>query len=487
MMTIARNLALGDGMSTADGTIPTNGTQPFCTFLWAIIYWLIDGDKFWGVVLIQLVEIVISMVTAYAIFRLGRCALAQYRNGASWSALMATVWFASPLCTSHAMNCLETGTYALVVVLIIHLFVSGWRDPHEPWSLSRCAALGALGGLAFWVRNDACFLVLAICLARWVEGLGRPRDILIRRSIEAVVMGLIALAVAMPWILYNRIYFDHFMPTSGVAYLLSSIGEDLKLIPVELFAYLLGVFPIIGQYFRPGAMIVLSTIVVALVVVVVIREIYFKAGTRMRAFVRVVGLYTIGLGVFYGVFFGAAHFTSRYLFPLAPFALLVSARFAFLVYYEIRRQAGRTVASLAPIGLVVLVSVLCVDAYKHGRETVYFQFVTWVRDNTTKQTWVGAGQSGTLGYFHDRTINLDGKVNPEALRARLNDRFPEYIVATKAQYLVDWNDNIARVYLLPILQKHFKIEVMSEPLRLGVLRRITPRNPRTLEPNPSRP
>jgi hypothetical protein len=28
MMTIARNMAIGEGMSTADGTIPTNGTQP---------------------------------------------------------------------------------------------------------------------------------------------------------------------------------------------------------------------------------------------------------------------------------------------------------------------------------------------------------------------------------------------------------------------------------------------------------------------------
>ncbi|NJN67317.1 MAG: hypothetical protein HC884_11700 [Chloroflexaceae bacterium] len=28
---------------------------------------------------------------------------------------------------------------------------------------------------------------------------------------------------------------------------------------------------------------------------------------------------------------------------------------------------------------------------------------------------IAAFESGTLGYFHDRTINLDGKVNPEVL------------------------------------------------------------------------
>jgi hypothetical protein len=30
---------------------------------------------------------------------------------------------------------------------------------------------------------------------------------------------------------------------------------------------------------------------------------------------------------------------------------------------------------------------------------------------------VGATESGTLGYFRDRTVNLDGKVNPAALNA----------------------------------------------------------------------
>ena len=34
MLTIARNMALGNGMSTADGELPTNGTQPLATTIW---------------------------------------------------------------------------------------------------------------------------------------------------------------------------------------------------------------------------------------------------------------------------------------------------------------------------------------------------------------------------------------------------------------------------------------------------------------------
>src|SRR5262249_10342240 len=38
MLTIARNIALGHGMSVANGTIPTNGTQPLATLLWALCF-----------------------------------------------------------------------------------------------------------------------------------------------------------------------------------------------------------------------------------------------------------------------------------------------------------------------------------------------------------------------------------------------------------------------------------------------------------------
>jgi hypothetical protein len=45
MLTIARNIAEGHGMSTANGTIPTNGTQPLVTFILAGIFYLAGGDK----------------------------------------------------------------------------------------------------------------------------------------------------------------------------------------------------------------------------------------------------------------------------------------------------------------------------------------------------------------------------------------------------------------------------------------------------------
>ena len=45
MLTMARNMALGHGLSVSNGTVATNGTQPAVTALGAVLFVLADGDK----------------------------------------------------------------------------------------------------------------------------------------------------------------------------------------------------------------------------------------------------------------------------------------------------------------------------------------------------------------------------------------------------------------------------------------------------------
>ena len=58
MLTIARNIALGHGMSTAEGTIPTNGTQPLVNLLWALGFKLFGGDRTLGVLIKSLCTLI---------------------------------------------------------------------------------------------------------------------------------------------------------------------------------------------------------------------------------------------------------------------------------------------------------------------------------------------------------------------------------------------------------------------------------------------
>jgi hypothetical protein len=124
--------------------------------------------------------------------------------------------------------------------------------------------------------------------------------------------------------------------------------------------------------------------------------------------------------------------------------------------------------------------------YSRSAEHDHGAVVEWVSDHLTPDTWVGAPQSGTLGYFHDRTINLDGKVNPFALQARRDNRLFRYIVDdTPIEYMADWS-GLARWVDHPetvqeerendLLSRHFAVIVREPERNIVVLRRLPPRS-----------
>jgi hypothetical protein len=57
---------------------------------------------------------------------------------------------------------------------------------------------------------------------------------------------------------------------------------------------------------------------------------------------------------------------------------------------------------------------------------------------------MGGFESGTLGYFRDRVVNLDGKVDPDALAAELAGRTPAFVRARDVSVMVDIPSGIAR-------------------------------------------
>ncbi len=137
--------------------------------------------------------------------------------------------------------------------------------------------------------------------------------------------------------------------------------------------------------------------------------------------------------------FGAPWFLSRYFAPLAPLLIVAAVSIvhdlfeAFGRYREVARSA-------AGIASVLLCATLLIRLLLPGvREQGHFQVVDWAEENVADEVWIGAVQTGTLGYWHDRTINLDGKVNPAALEALLTEGdVLDYVLRTEIEYLADW-------------------------------------------------
>lgn len=463
MLTIARNIALGSGMSVSAGTLPTNGTQPLATFIWSGVFWLFGGERTPSVLVVQLLQLCFALLSAFLLSRLALRLISDESLARRVSWLAPALWLASPVALPHTMNCLETGLYILCVLVSLLLFTT----ERESWSWGRTALFGGVLGLTFLARMDATFLIGAICLIHLIQGPSETRS---RRLAQSMVMGLASIAVASPWLIYNVTEFGHVIPISGQSESMgAAFGENKVLALTVLLEYAFVVLPIpmvLGE--NP----VVAALCLVLLVAVVLPSWRFalkELNAAGRSAFWVIALFTLALVSYYGFVFGAAWFVNRYFAPLSAwFALLLVIVGIRLLLESRHAWLQRMTPSL--LGLVALVAVgLHVRVFQGGDDHQHFQVVEWVNDNVAPEEWVAAPQSGTLGFFHDRSLNLDGKVSLEALVARQEERIPEYALSKGTRYFADWQ-GIHTWVELPALKGRVELVVHSKEDNLAVIR-----------------
>lgn len=441
MQTIARNMAMGLGMSSSAGEIPTNGIQPLATFVFAGLHWIASGERSASIVLVTLLSALVAAATAYMLYRVARELLSGLAFGEEVSRFVAAIWFTGPLNITHSMNGLETGIYVLTMLGAFHAYLTRFAgEPTAPrWR--EAIVLGVLLGLTFLARIDAVFFIGALLVSHLLLG-ARTMDALRIRFIECNLAGAVSVLVGLPWLINNYLMFGSVMPISGVAQSFNAaLAENLLLIPSNLLETMIPLLPIPRALETNPLVIVGSLAIIAGVLVLYWKWWGYHTLATRRAFVTTM-LFGGALSLYYGLFFGAPWFVPRYLSILSPmlwFTLAVVAYLGIAAMPRIgnRLTMGMTVAAAA---MVLFSLALTAHFFSRGTDHPHKQVVEWVRGNAGPADWVAAVQTGTLGYFHDRTLNLDGKVNPAALRELLRrGHIFEYVSASNARFIADWN------------------------------------------------
>jgi hypothetical protein len=439
MLTVARNIAIGLGMSVSDGTIATNGVQPLATFLFAIPYVLTGGDKVTSLIGIHLISALIAVGGVFVVRAFAVRVLERQDDRAVWAWLVAALWSVSPLLVRHTMNGLETGLYTLVAVLTLLQFARLLAKGDQA-GLSDRLLLGALCGLAFLSRNDAVFLVTSIFVVWALYELITRRTGIIATAARLIPPGVVSLLVSAPWLINNQIKFGSIVPISGSAQSFgSSFGQNLQLVPVKLFEYLFPMLPVPGALETNTAFVaVCIALVLGIMGWFLIQS--WKRGGTIRLVIAAYAIHCLLLALYYGLFFGAPHFISRYLSVAAPLMIIATLSVALDLFGALLKdKAGAAIAVSGLAGLALSMVLLGMNLRPGAVVQGHTQVVQWVEENVPDETWVGAVQTGTLGYWHDRTINLDGKVNPDALAALVNEgHVLRYVVASPIEYVVDW-------------------------------------------------
>jgi hypothetical protein len=433
-MTIARNIAGGRGISV-DGRTLTNGFQPLFTFLSVPVFVLAGPDRILGVRLFLALHWLFYMATAAVVGLILRDALdpndARGRTLAPWCA--ATLYLCLFPVFGHHFNGLETGCLLLSYAVVLR-----YAQTHALQTPAETAVLGSLLGLVVLSRIDAVFFVILVCAYLFLSSRGSARA----RLRPAATAAATAFLVSSPWWFYSVLVFGSLLPSSGAAE--QAWALDARRLGLMATALVRNLMPV---YFHDldERLVADAARALLLVGMLALLWIHRREITKWGLANAAPGRHLLGLGgclalsslmlaLWYALSSWAVHFYDRYLAPLLLLVVLALAR-AWLALAEARPWPAAALFLI--LGVSVPFEVM--RSYHEPiieRNIFVRRQLTLVESRVPPEEWVAALQTGTLGYFRDRVLNLDGKVNPQALRRR-HDIW-RYLDEQGVRWLCDW-------------------------------------------------
>jgi hypothetical protein len=397
-LTIARNVATGHGV-TIDGETWTNGFQPLFTFLQAAGFALAGGDTIGGLRVFFVLAACVHIAGALLVAGLARDAAESEKDLVG--ALAALGYLAAVKAYNDFYTGLETGLQLALYALVWRLHAREWRG-----RLGREAGLGLALGLLVLARIDAAVFVAVLCADELRRGFRAPLAA-IRRCF---VVGGVAVLVSAPWWLYNALVFGHPMPTSGFAQQETLVSLERTLSAIWALGCVAMPWIFAGAHEGDLATLARAAALAGLAYLAW-RSRWRPAGGK--GFVFLLLATYAALVPYYWLTFFADWFYIRY---FAPLSLLAFVFVPALLVKAARAWAMTLTGAVGATSLVLL--ALAWTGWSPFGASAHHEQVELVAEHVPAEATVAAGQSGTLGFLRARVVNVDGKVNPEALAWR---------------------------------------------------------------------
>jgi hypothetical protein len=468
----AHHLASGQGLSV-DGIKLTNGIQPLIVFLYVPFFWLAGGDKWLAVRLTFLLFGLLNVASMYLMASIVRH-LARVKHGepvkpeniiTQSSLVAAGLWAGVLQYVQHNSNGLETGLYAFLILLGIWYAASRNLFVLEAKPQTAYMIYGVILGLGILARIDGTMIVASAMLFAFLYTRRDPK----RALGSALTIGVFAGIVSAPWWIFNFVTFGSLMPISGqsesiaglLAVNLIAAPQILGDIISTLFSTPFNEYPWWMSLGWFGLNLGIMTAVA--MQTHVIKTVRARYDLRAIAPVLLAGACMF---VYYVFFFSAPHFMSRYFHPIRiAWLLLVSlaipdlwsfGKLAIRRASKWKRSITYLLFSSVLLGAIVFNLTRYTKAFTIEKSGQAYWWGVWA--NQHKDGAVGMTSSGAAGFTAANVVNLDGKVNVDALRARQNHQLTGYIVNAGMRYVADgWEIDSAIIAEAKPLGAHFVV------------------------------
>ena len=433
MLTVAWNMAEGRGI-TYNGGQPTSGVQPLATFVYAGLAWMVKtlgGDRwdfaravlFYG----ALTQVLFAWLMGRAFFHLPK----QEKNHSGAALVFWLALFNFGFLRAFTYG-LETGLYLCLLAGALHLSLSWQKKPPD---LKNTLQFGVLAGLLGLARLDFG-IILAVLL-----GMMLLRGQL--RWWQSLLAGAIALLVTSPWFLYVKTVTGSFWPSSGGAQAEMIAGSNallrLRVMGEALLGHFSPWFFLNGGYMALPALLTLGGLAVLVLQQKSARQ-SLRGALAEKSVLLSWLLALLPLPFIYCAFFWATHFYDRYSMPLVIVSLPLLGLAGAALLEKLPAQATR----LAPLLLGLAFFGWAGLSLHSGRIGNTHTVAAGYIQHYFSHEKVGVFQSGVIGYFNPNVINLDGKVNQEALEASEAGKLGDYLDEEGISVLVDWPKYIQR-------------------------------------------
>jgi hypothetical protein len=445
LFSTAEHFAKGEGFSV-DGVQPTNGVQPLIIFFYGPLFLIAGFNK---LLVLKLAFVWIALFDAISAVLLAALIKKMMRREEGYS----STWLSPPIIAAllwgtlypiyvHTACGLETGLSSTLMIasVLVYADILLQRSKGIDISISKLAALGLLLGLTVLARIDAGILVAIICsLEIWNEKVKGLRS--------ALITGAVSVIISLPWWWYNYSVFGHVMPQSGFA---ESLVDETSRNIWQAITVIVDSFSVF--FFLPKAIDV-SNVITLLWTAFVVGGIYWllkltKAWQVAHMYylkpLQPLALTSMVFSIYYVFFFSAPHFIPRYFQPYRILALILAAiMLPIMIQYFLSSKPKRMLMYSA-IAVAFLFSYVRYGYYFTITDYSDF-YLTGKWAGKTPDIRVGMDQSGTAGFVAANVVNLDGKVNISALRARQKNDIGEYLAKERLEYIADWQEKVDEI------------------------------------------
>jgi hypothetical protein len=436
-LVVARNLAEGRG-PTFDGITRTNGFHPMLAFLLAAIYRWTPASHLGDIRIAVVLGGLCHLLTGWLLILVLRAG--GFRRHAGWAGFF---YWLNPYAFLRSFGAMESPIYALGLAGLLVLVMRFPPLPDRSGSGVRPAiVLGLAAGAVWLARTDA--VILAALLGGWLllrrRGSWRPA---LR---TAILFGLTAGVVVLPWIGYSLVQFGTVSQHSALMKTQARWQTLAALSPAGA----------IGEIIENAWVWVRKSILTVPLLKYVPIAILLTgwprgAGRRWaRAIPPGVWIYLAFAGIL-----GLAYAVSFDLIRgwyLVPSSILMS----FLAVHALRcfspaRFAWRSgLWRRVLIGLVLAESLLypTLKLHRgiHREQADTYAMVEWAGRNLAPQERVGAFNAGLPAFFlRNPVVNLDGLMNNDMLEIVRNRTLGIYLEDKRVRYILDHEDMVGRV------------------------------------------